>query len=112
MGRAACSLLRLRQVTLVARSLHKSCRKWSGRLDSNQRPPAPKAGALPGCATPRRLYSNRLQEAPPKRPSAIERELVDPVKSSSDEEKGIDGYPAQFDVQPRSFETAVEGQPV
>jgi hypothetical protein len=28
-------------------------RKWSGRLDSNQRPPAPKAGALPGCATPR-----------------------------------------------------------
>jgi hypothetical protein len=29
--------------------------KWSGRLDSNQRPPAPKAGALPGCATPRLL---------------------------------------------------------
>src|SRR6187402_1598770 len=28
-------------------------KKWSGRLDSNQRPPAPKAGALPGCATPR-----------------------------------------------------------
>ena len=28
-------------------------RKWSGRLDSNQRPPAPKAGALPNCATPR-----------------------------------------------------------
>src|SRR2546426_6620782 len=27
--------------------------KWSGRLDLNQRPPAPKAGALPGCATPR-----------------------------------------------------------
>ena len=27
--------------------------RWSGRLDSNQRPPAPKAGALPGCATPR-----------------------------------------------------------
>jgi hypothetical protein len=30
--------------------------KWSGRLDSNQRPPAPKAGALPGCATPRLRY--------------------------------------------------------
>ena len=29
--------------------------KWSGRLDSNQRPPAPEAGALPGCATPRSL---------------------------------------------------------
>ena len=28
-------------------------RHWSGRLDLNQRPPAPKAGALPGCATPR-----------------------------------------------------------
>jgi hypothetical protein len=27
--------------------------KWSGRQDSNLRPPAPKAGALPGCATPR-----------------------------------------------------------
>ncbi len=32
-------------------------RGWSGRLDSNQRPPAPKAGALPGCATPRRPQS-------------------------------------------------------
>jgi hypothetical protein len=28
-------------------------RNWSGRLDSNQRPPAPEAGALPDCATPR-----------------------------------------------------------
>jgi hypothetical protein len=27
----------------------------SGRLDSNQRPPAPKAGALPSCATPRTI---------------------------------------------------------
>ena len=26
---------------------------WSGRLDSNQRPSAPKADALPSCATPR-----------------------------------------------------------
>jgi site-specific DNA recombinase len=29
--------------------------EWSGRLDSNQRPPAPEAGALPDCATPRTL---------------------------------------------------------
>ena len=29
---------------------------WSGRGDSNARPPAPKAGALPGCATPRRIH--------------------------------------------------------
>src|SRR5215469_6862274 len=28
--------------------------RWSGRGDLNSRPPAPKAGALPGCATPRR----------------------------------------------------------
>ena len=28
--------------------------EWSGREDLNLRPPAPKAGALPGCATPRR----------------------------------------------------------
>src|SRR3972149_1871320 len=27
---------------------------WSGWPDLNRRPPAPKAGALPGCATPRR----------------------------------------------------------
>lgn len=28
-------------------------RDWSGRWDSNPRPPGPKPGALPGCATPR-----------------------------------------------------------
>ena len=28
-------------------------KNWSGREDLNLRPPAPKAGALPGCATPR-----------------------------------------------------------
>ena len=30
---------------------------WSGRRDSNPRPSAPKADALPGCATPR-LHSD------------------------------------------------------
>ena len=30
-----------------------NCKDWSGRGDLNSRPPAPKAGALPGCATPR-----------------------------------------------------------
>jgi site-specific DNA recombinase len=39
-------------------------REWSGREDLNLRPPAPKAGALPGCATPRqeklfRFYISR-----------------------------------------------------
>src|SRR5579863_1028590 len=33
------------------------CKIWSGRGDLNARPPAPKAGALPGCATPRHLCS-------------------------------------------------------
>src|SRR5205823_9322672 len=28
--------------------------QWSGRLDLNQRPLAPQASALPGCATPRK----------------------------------------------------------
>ena len=27
--------------------------KWSGREDSNLRPPGPEPGALPDCATPR-----------------------------------------------------------
>ncbi|CAG9269993.1 hypothetical protein BCEP4_60023 [Burkholderia cepacia] len=27
---------------------------WSGREDLNLRPPAPHAGTLPGCATPRK----------------------------------------------------------
>ena len=31
---------------------------WSGREDLNLRHPAPKAGALPGCATPRRWNDN------------------------------------------------------
>ena len=36
-------------------------REMSGRQDSNLRPPVPKTGALPGCATPRLfLYDNLL----------------------------------------------------
>ena len=33
---------------------------WSGQRDSNPRPPAPKAGALPACAMPRRSLSHAL----------------------------------------------------
>ena len=36
------------------KSIEKSEYVWSGREDLNLRPPAPKAGALPDCATPRR----------------------------------------------------------
>src|SRR5690606_15581795 len=41
--------------------------RWSGRQDSNLRPPAPKAGALPGCATPRGPAGNSSCR-PPMRP--------------------------------------------
>ena len=37
-------------------------RNWSGRQDSNLRHPAPKAGALPGCATSR--HPNSLASIP------------------------------------------------
>ena len=36
---------------------------WSGRDDLNVRPPAPKAGALPGCATPRQKTQNHSTHA-------------------------------------------------
>ncbi len=36
--------------------------KWSGREDSNLRPPAPEAGALPDCATPRNTCQAVLEE--------------------------------------------------
>src|SRR5689334_1202320 len=44
-------------------SEERSVKRWSGRPDSNRRRPAPKAGALPGCATPR-LVKNTLKNAP------------------------------------------------
>src|SRR5437762_5517476 len=37
---------------------------WSGRADSNGRPPAPKAGALPGCATPRQKGPDSVTRTP------------------------------------------------
>src|SRR5512132_4247413 len=37
--------------------------KWSGRLDLNQRPPAPEAGALPGYATPRCTENKQRERA-------------------------------------------------
>ncbi len=39
-------------------------KKWSGRWDLNPRLPAPKAGALPGCATPR-IGKRRKLPCPP-----------------------------------------------
>jgi hypothetical protein len=40
-------------LSVVLSILATCCKEWSGRGDLNARPPAPKAGALPGCATPR-----------------------------------------------------------
>ena len=37
----------------MAEDARLSVERWSGRLDSNQRPPHPQCDALPGCATPR-----------------------------------------------------------
>lgn len=37
--------------------------RWSGRQDSNLRHPAPKAGALPDCATPRRSRALAVKSA-------------------------------------------------
>jgi hypothetical protein len=36
---------------------------WSGRPDSNRGPPAPKAGALPDCATPRATHAPEIHDA-------------------------------------------------
>src|SRR6266513_3607695 len=61
----------LQRPTSCLRELHKGFNKnagvskrwetkninWSGRRDLNSGPPAPKAGALPGCATPRQLLA-------------------------------------------------------
>src|SRR5713226_304250 len=38
-------------------------KSWSGRADSNRGPLAPKASALPGCATPRKGWLNSAERA-------------------------------------------------
>ncbi len=40
-------------VRIVYVAIYSICFYQSGRLDSNQRPPRPERGALPGCATTR-----------------------------------------------------------
>src|SRR5213078_3504907 len=48
-------------------SLLTRCFHWSGRRDSNSRPLAPHASALPGCATPRDAeYRQQLPHGPSK----------------------------------------------
>src|SRR5207249_12243191 len=48
---------------------------WSGREDLNLRPPAPHAGALPGCATPRLsgdYTRDKLRGRPEQLPNFLE----------------------------------------
>src|SRR5207302_157485 len=49
----------------------------SGREDSNLRPPAPKAGALPGCATPRLKSTREIHRSALLRKIAFLRQLQD-----------------------------------
>ena len=60
-GRNRTLDLRIRSPLLYPSEL--LAQSWSGREDSNLRPPAPKAGALPGCATPRRGRMSIMQDS-------------------------------------------------
>jgi hypothetical protein len=72
-GHAGTSPLRTRRA--VDRSRRSPAQRgrlpvaWSGRPDSNRRPPEPHSGALPDCATPRRaviiLYLYAVHNSPP-----------------------------------------------
>ena len=48
----------------TSRALRIPCWCWSGRRDSNSRPPVPKTGALPDCATPRLGRLNTAKNFP------------------------------------------------
>src|SRR5438309_10704684 len=81
---------------LLARNQPNSLRNWSGREDLNLRPPAPKAGALPGCATPRRrgqqLYRLRCSHA-------SGREDRFPLARAVGIEHELEGVPVRSDAQ-------------
>jgi hypothetical protein len=67
---------------------------WSGRADLNRGPPAPKAGALPGCATPRhllRIDSTAVLDFPSTAPAPTAHELckIDVVSSRCAQSSGL-----------------------
>ena len=67
---------------------------WSGRADLNGRPPAPKAGALPGCATPRRLILHYLSPrlaAHPIGVSGPSRRALSPLENAEERAPGPHG---------------------
>ena len=53
--------------------------KWSGRSDSNRRPAAPKAAALPGCATPRRKKTRACRPSTKKHRTRLSHVAVRPA---------------------------------
>jgi hypothetical protein len=61
-----------------------SSEKWSGQQDSNLRPAAPKAAALPGCAIPRRSRLGIHLSAPPSNPVAEQSETATEADLSID----------------------------
>ncbi len=57
--------LNMRHENRMTENGGKGRRKWSGRLDLNQRPHAPQACALPGCATSRPIALHHVCCSPP-----------------------------------------------
>ena len=66
----------------------------SGRPDSNWRPPAPKAGALPDCATPRKLLKDNMLRTCPQMPptKAVPKTASPPPPKPA----GANGDPGSF----------------
>ena len=64
--------------------------KWSGWQDSNLRPPAPKAGAIPGYATPRKYFFSVTQ---------LIKELIPTLSALWSGEGGIRTHGTDFSVR-------------
>ena len=62
---------RLKKMANADEALYEQPWYWSGREDLNLRHPAPKAGALPGCATPRLLDVHSLRPPAERSVSAL-----------------------------------------
>ena len=63
--------------------------RWSGRQDSNLRHPAPKAGALPNCATSRLFSSCSIPNYPPRTSIFFSSSRIAVLRSAIAPQKGI-----------------------
>ena len=72
--------------------------RWSGRQDSNLRHPAPKAGALPNCATSRLFSSCSIPNYPPWSNSFFSSSRIAWLRGAIAPQKGIP--PAHRATQP------------